>query len=145
MTSCVSSRPETRTSRSWISSAPRRTGSRGRVRTILSKLDANHRTHAAIIGWPGLGLLFMLDAHRSTSARTDSERALTAKRPPASTSFAPVDTSACAPSPERKGARRPFARRARDPKGHPDEPESVASIAINECMNVPERRLWPAA
>ena len=47
---CVSSRPETRTTRSRISLASPRTPSKGRVKTILSKLDANDRTHAAIIG-----------------------------------------------------------------------------------------------
>ena len=83
-----------------------------------------------------------MEAHRSTSARTDFERALTATRPPASTSLAPVDTSARATSLERKAIPRPPIRTTRvTRKGIPEEPESVASMTIFDCINVPERRL----
>ena len=45
-----SSPPGTRTRRLRISSPSRRTPSRGESKSILAKLDANDRTHAAIIG-----------------------------------------------------------------------------------------------
>jgi hypothetical protein len=69
-----------------------------------------------------------MEAHRSTSARTDPERALTAKRPPASTSLAALDTSARATNLEHKSDPCPRIRTTRVArKGLPDEPESVAS------------------
>ena len=59
-----------------------------------------------------------MEAHRSTAARTDAERALTAKRPPAPTSLAPVDPSARATSPERNDPATVHSHDARDPKGY---------------------------
>jgi hypothetical protein len=71
-----------------------------------------------------------MEAHRSISARTEPKRALTAKRPPASTSLTTVDTSARPTSLERKAIPRPPIRTTRvTRKGIPEEPEAVASIA----------------
>jgi len=81
-----------------------------------------------------------MEAHRSISAPTDFERALTATPSP-STVFAPVDTSARATS-RRNAIPRTSIRATRvTRKGFPDEPEAVASVTIFDCINVPERRL----
>jgi hypothetical protein len=83
-----------------------------------------------------------MEAHRSISARTGSERALTATRPPASTSLAFLDTSARATSLERKAIpRRPIRTARLTRKGIPEKPEAVASMTIFDCIGVPERRL----